>query len=537
MHILSKINLQKYNVYPSFRQGQEKAITQMLKSWELGSKIIDLNAPTAAGKTLNLYVFGKVLEKEYFVSNILFTSPQVSLIQEGNLFDLSKIVGKHNYECLGISGYTAEDCPFGSREPGFVRCTECPYRIAKAAFKKANFRATTFARYQVDPSLYLETKILEVDESTNLPNALLDSATIKLNIAIKKTSLAERKELLRKELSKLDIKDYLNEYSQVLQKKLKEVTINCKDVRKDIINTTRKLTARETKMLSKVRKEYNYYRNNLDSCNQALRYLSLEVPYVLTTDTEEVFNVSTRRKELTISPYFKLLDCKVPFADLVAKLDCIVLASGTPTTELLTNKATSVKVVHPIPVDRRTIYYDPVGSMTKDGRFRFAKPMAEKISQLHDIFSAKTIVHCGNYQIANLINEHLCGLQPNVLLQFSGERNEVLRHWKRLDNAIFLSVAFEQGLDLEGPEYPMNIIAKVPFPNLGDDWIQARNKYDNYAWYSKTVAIQIQQACGRTTRTPKDNSMTYILDGSFGSFLTRNKSLFQDWFLEALVIC
>ena len=97
------MNLQKYNVYPSFRPGQEKAITQMLKSWESGNKIINLNAPTAAGKTLDLYIFGKILEKEYFVSNILFTSPQVSLIQEGNLFDLPKIVGKHNYECLGIS--------------------------------------------------------------------------------------------------------------------------------------------------------------------------------------------------------------------------------------------------------------------------------------------------------------------------------------------------------------------------------------------------------------------------------------------------
>ncbi|MFA5434374.1 MAG: helicase C-terminal domain-containing protein, partial [Candidatus Paceibacterota bacterium] len=121
--------------------------------------------------------------------------------------------------------------------------------------------------------------------------------------------------------------------------------------------------------------------------------------------------------------------------------------------------------------------------------------------------------------------------------QFPGERNEVLKHWMRLDNAIFLSVAFEQGLNLEGPEYPMNIVAKVPFPNLGDDWIQARNKYDNYMWYSKTVAIQVQQACGRTTRTLNDNSMTYILDGSFGPLLARNKNLFQKWFLDALVIC
>ena len=145
-------------------------------------------------------------------------------------------------------------------------------------------------------------------------------------------------------------------------------------------------------------------------------------------------------------------------------------------------------------------------------------------------------MHCGNYQIARLLCEHLTELRKNVFLQEPGYRTETLTKWMKSDDSIFLSVSFEQGLNLEGPEYPINIVAKVPFPNLGDDWIQARNKYDNYMWYSKTVAIQIQQACGRTTRSPTDMSYTYILDESFGSLLSRNRNLFQNWFLDALVI-
>lgn len=537
MYILSKIDLQKYNAYSSFRQGQEKAITQMLSAYESGNKIINLKAPTAAGKTLDLWVFGKVLEKEHFISNILFTSPQVSLIQEGNLFDLPKIVGKRNYKCASIPGYTAEDCPFGSKETGFANCDKCSYRIAKSVFKNANFKATTFARFRVDPSLYLETKILIVDESTNLPNALLDSATIKLNVPVKKTNnIDDRKSLLREKLSSIDVTEYLKDYSLTLQKKLKDVTTNCKDLRKEVIDISRKLTPRETKLLTKIRQEYNHYRSNLDACNQALRYINMEVPYVLTIDTEEVFNANTRRKEWTVNPYFKLLDCKMPFADLVAKLDCIVLASGTPTIELLTNKAYNIDVAHPIPKSRRTIYYEPVGPMTKDGRFRYAKPMATKISQLHDLFSEKTIVHCGNYQIARLLCEHLTELRKKVFLQEPGYRTETLTKWMKSDDSIFLSVSFEQGLNLEGPEYPINIVAKVPFPNLGDDWIQARNKYDSWYFYNLHSIIQVQQACGRTTRTPQDTSMTYILDESFGSLLSRNRNLFQDWFLDALVI-
>ena len=72
------MNLQKYNVYPSFRPGQEKAITQMLKSWESGNKIINLNAPTAAGKTLDLYIFGKILEKEFKTNP--YTPPPIGFL-------------------------------------------------------------------------------------------------------------------------------------------------------------------------------------------------------------------------------------------------------------------------------------------------------------------------------------------------------------------------------------------------------------------------------------------------------------------------
>lgn len=532
---MSKLNLQKYNSYPSFRIGQEKAIQEMIKAYETGNKVLSLNAPTASGKTLSIFVFGRVLEKEYNVTNIIYSSPQVSLVTEGNLFDLPKLVGKRNYKCLGIANYTADDCPFRSCESGFVACDRCPYRLAKAKFRQANFKATTLARYQVDPSLYLDTNVLVVDESTNLPNALLESATIELNIKVKKTrSIDERKLLLQAELKKLDVKQHLQEQSLTLQRHLKDVTTKCKDIRKEVLDISRRPTTRETKMLTSVQKDYSHNRRELDACNQALRYISMDVPYVLTTDIEEQFSLDTRRKEWTVVPHFKLLDCKVPFANLSASLDCIVLASGTPTTELLTNKAYNINVRHPIPTERRLIYYDPVGPMTRDGRTRFAKPMAQKISQLHDLYSKKTIVHAGNYQIANLINEHLTRLQNNVFLPTSSDRNETLALWMKSDDAILLSVAFEQGLNLEGPEYPINIVAKVPFPHLGDEWIQARNNFDSWYWYNLTSCIAVQQAAGRTTRNPNDMSTTYILDGSFGSLFSRNKQLFQPWFVQSL---
>src|SRR5574344_1834162 len=67
-----------------------------------------------------------------------------------------------------------------------------------------------------------------------------------------------------------------NYHQLMLQKKLKDVTTNCKDLRKEVIDISRKLTPRETKLLTKIRQEYNHYRSNLDACNQALRYINME---------------------------------------------------------------------------------------------------------------------------------------------------------------------------------------------------------------------------------------------------------------------
>ena len=533
------MDINHYNPFKEFRVGQKKSILEMISAFERGEKVLSLNAPTAAGKTLDCYVFGKVLEKEYNVTNIIFSSPQVSLVENTFLFDLPKLVGRRNYKCLGINGYTADECPFRSCESGFAACDKCPYRIAKAIFRQANFRATTFSRYQVDPSLYLDTNVLVVDESTNLPNALLESATIELNIKVKKTrSIDERKLLLQTELKKLDVKQHLQEQSLSLQRQLKNITTKCKDIRKEVLDISRRPTPRETKMLTFVQKDYSRNRRDLDACNQALRYVSMDVPYVLTTDLEEQFNLDTRRKEWTVVPHFKLLDCRVPFQNLAASLDCIVLASGTPTTELLINKAYNIVVPHPILVDRRLIYYQPVGSAKASDRITTAPRAAKRIFELHSLYWKHTLCHCGTYQYAKLLYDHLIKLHPadQIILQEEGQRNECLNQWKITPDSIFLSVKFEEGLDLVGPEFPMNIIVGIMFPYLGDEWIQARNQYDSWHWYSLSVATFIQQAAGRTTRDITDYSETHIIDSSFLIFYNRNRILFQEWFKNALRI-
>ena len=529
--------LQKYNPYKSFRDGQEKAIQQMIDLYEKGQKVIELNAPTASGKTVSLYVFGRILEKEFGLKKVMFTSPQVALIESGNLFDLPKLVGKRNYKCRAIEGYTAEDCPFSAKDEGFVACEKCSYRLAKYAFKNSDFGAVTFKRYLVDPSIYSVTKGLVIDESSELESQLLDNSTIDLDLNVnaitKKRRPSEQLPDVKKFLSEFNVKEYLVRQRDSLQTTMNASGKSCREYRRTVFDgDKRRPTKDEMRRLKSKKMEYNIINRKYMSASNALRYIGLNVPYALVTDIQDVWNDKTRRKEHAVVSTFKLLNAYVPFGDLAASLNCVVLASGTPTTELVTTKHATVKVNHPIEANRRYIYYDPVGPMNYQNRERLTPSIASRIQQLHDTYCKHTIVHCGSYYIANLIYQNLPG--DHVICQEPDWREESLEKWQKMPEGIFLSVRFEEGISLDGPNYPMNIIAKLPFPNLGDSWVNSRNKLDNWQWYAMTTACLVQQACGRTTRGPDDFSETHILDGSFGPFYNRNRQLFHNWFIEAL---
>ena len=99
-----------------------------------------------------------------------------------------------------------------------------------------------------------------------------------------------------------------------------------------------------------------------------------------------------------------------------------------------------------------------------------------------------------------------------------------------------------EGVDLAGEKFKVNIIANAAKPLWTDPYTVARNAYDTVkkgfnCWYDQSQACMIMQAYGRTSRTPEDNSITYILDSSIYSFWKRYNSLgnhkvhlFYRWF-------
>jgi Rad3-related DNA helicase len=77
-----------------------------------------------------------------------------------------------------------------------------------------------------------------------------------------------------------------------------------------------------------------------------------------------------------------------------------------------------------------------------------------------------------------------------------------------------------------------NIIAKVPYPPLGNRIIQARMNTDK-DYYPMLTAGKLIQALGRGVRSPDDHCKNYILDSAF--VMGRFETLFPRWMQDALV--
>jgi ATP-dependent DNA helicase DinG len=148
----------------------------------------------------------------------------------------------------------------------------------------------------------------------------------------------------------------------------------------------------------------------------------------------------------------------------------------------------------------------------------------------------KGIIHTTSYEQLNFIKENIPQDNARRLLVTDPEiqRDEVIQeHINSVKPTVLISPSLHTGLDLKGDLSRFQIITKVPYPNKGDRWINAKRHLDE-DWYYWQTALKLAQAYGRSIRSKEDWAKTYILDSAFSYFLNKNKSILPDWFIQAV---
>jgi hypothetical protein len=147
----------------------------------------------------------------------------------------------------------------------------------------------------------------------------------------------------------------------------------------------------------------------------------------------------------------------------------------------------------------------------------------------------KGIIHTTSYKQLNFIKENISQTNKRRLLMTDPDvpRDEVIsEHTNSIKPTVLISPSLHLGLDLKDDLSRFQIITKVPYPDLGDRWINEKRKiYEQ--WYIWQTPLRLVQAYGRSIRSKEDWAKTYVLDSAFGLFV-KNKSILPHWFIQAI---
>lgn len=185
------------------------------------------------------------------------------------------------------------------------------------------------------------------------------------------------------------------------------------------------------------------------------------------------------------------------------------------------------------PAKNRPIHYLPVGKMSMKEVDTTLPKLAEAIKEIlkahHD---QKGIIHCSNYKVARYLRDMLN--DSRLLVHSDVDRDQVLKHhYESIEPTVLVSPSMTEGVDLKDDFARFAIIAKLPYPNLGDRALKKRITRD--PWYYDYLTVRsFVQALGRSVRHESDTCITYMLDGCTESFINKNRNLIPEYVQEAI---
>lgn len=195
-----------------------------------------------------------------------------------------------------------------------------------------------------------------------------------------------------------------------------------------------------------------------------------------------------------------------------------------------------VTVESNFPVENRPIYVQPVANMTYKEKDKAWPVMAKTIARIAEHHGDERIlVHTVSYALADYLAK---GVDKTRAYQYrnAGEREEALAAWLQSERGIMYAPSFDRGIDLPGDQCRVVIVAKVPYPNLKDKQISSRlHARGGQGWYSMLTVRSLIQMTGRAMRSKDDSSEIYLLDGQFMSNVWRkSRRMLPGWWSEAL---
>lgn len=473
----------KHRVTP--RPVQVEALEKISEAWD-AHKVIALLGSVGIGKSWILYAIQQV------VGGAAIITSQNSLVDQyqQSFKDINILKGKARYSC-GLAPNCAE---FYAMTQTY--CDHCPYDCSK---KRAE---------QGDPTVYnimsflmalrrgdiLAPSTLMIDEAHTTGNFLRE---------ISSTSLRQRDCMF----GDRDLKDIdtIEAYIKRAYSQLRKLVADKREA-----GETEGLADDQT-LLEKL-----YFIK--DSLEKGFR------DYIFFAEDKSYRG--KKEQVLTLKAMLPPKAMTAPFR----QADKVLLMSGTLNPhhieELIgTDRYKFIELPNPIPASRRKI----VASIASNSINAETDPVVyvAKIKELMKKHpDERGIIHA-TYGLAEKLKEYF---DPNVVIfHQKHDKTDALKRFLNGDGQWLLASGMAEGIDLSGDIARVNIICKMQYPYLGDEFVKRRmdQSYfrDGALWYQAEALTHLVQAAGRTTRGPEDYSITYVLDPAVYRVIEKIKSL------------
>jgi len=519
--------------FSELRPHQVDAIEEIVELFMSGTDVVYLDAPTGSGKTL----IGHQVAAELNARALYVCSDKSLQDQFARDFKHAKVLkGRANYP-VGTpqQAATAAECTATAFDAPCLFCPggkpECPYEIAKAEAIAADLAVTNTAYLLAEangPGRLKGRELVIADEGDTLETILMGyveyRAPAKL---VREVGMYSPK----KGVHKKTLVEWLTTFAVALDTRLQKMNRT-----QDPQEYNRWLYAREDaqRMAKEVQDDIDYRESNDESTGVWLR------DYEYSRDPNP--DPGLVLKPVMVNKFGTKNLWRHGQLWLVMSATIISADEMSQSLGVVGDYAT-VTVPMTFPVENRPIILCPIANPTYKEMDKAILDLAHGIRvacEKHE--GERVIVHTVSYKLARDLEEQLRRGEDrltgrSIITYTEGRgREDALRKYKRTEGAVLLAPSMTRGIDLPDELCRVQIIAKCPFPALGDKQIASRlHLPGGQLWYTVKTIRDIVQMTGRAVRHKDDWAVTYIMDINFGRNLwSKWKRMFPAWWTESV---
>jgi Rad3-related DNA helicase len=502
------------------RPHQQDAVDEAVEAYEAGVKAVFIDGPTGTGKTL----IGEMIRQRLGTSGLYVCSDKSLQDQFLADFNYARVLkGRANYPSLDVPERTADDCTSAGGEAKCLLCNPtaaCPYKVAKFEAAQADLAVlnTAYLLTEANTSrpVFSGRPFVIADEADTLESSLLNVLQYEVpryvwqELRLHEPKKAVRKPTLIKWLAQVQVsaEDWLRNHGGQLEPKRKRSWQQfIRETATMQVELGNDLDAEDDDESGKWLRDYD---------TKTFKLVPVTVGRYGARKLWRHGHKWLLMSATLISPEHMADELGLPW-----EWECVTV----PMT---------------FPIENRPVYLAGVAEMKYTSSDEDYEALAHAIVAICDRHpNERVLVHTVSYNLNNrlhtmLLRENL--MRPVITYGNAQGKQDAIELYRKRAGAVLLAPSASRGVDFKDDDCRVVVVAKAPFPSLGDRRVAARKRLPGGdAWYMVQTVRDVVQMTGRGMRHTDDYCATYLLDRMVVDLMTRRgKHLVPRWWSEAI---